>query len=86
MSAAAVPLRVLFVDDEARITRALKALFRDLDALLYDRLTALREILLCADTSVRIVVTPERLVIDEGHHLEDADLFTCLHQADLGGE
>ena len=39
--------------------------FRDIDALLYDRLTALREILLCADTSVRIVVTPERMVIDE---------------------
>ena len=39
--------------------------FRDIDALLYDRLTALREILLCADTSVRIVVTPERMVIHE---------------------
>ncbi|HQW64491.1 MAG TPA: response regulator [Pseudomonadota bacterium] len=32
MSAAAARLRVLFVDDEARITRALKALFRDLEA------------------------------------------------------
>ena len=31
MSAAAARLRVLFVDDEARITRARKALFRDLE-------------------------------------------------------
>ena len=39
--------------------------FRDIDRLLYKRLAALREILLSATTSVRIVVTPERMVIDE---------------------
>ena len=39
--------------------------FRDIDRLLYKRLSALREILLSATTSVRIVVTPERMVIDE---------------------
>jgi arsenite-transporting ATPase len=39
--------------------------FRDADRLLYKRLAALREILLSPRTSVRIVVTPERMVIDE---------------------
>jgi arsenite-transporting ATPase len=39
--------------------------FRDVDRLLYGRLAALREMLLSAATSVRIVVTPERMVIDE---------------------
>ena len=39
--------------------------FRDLDRMLYDRLAHLRERLLDAATSVRIVVTPERMVIDE---------------------
>jgi arsenite-transporting ATPase len=39
--------------------------FRDVDRLLYERIARLREILLSADTSVRIVVTPERMVIDE---------------------
>lgn len=39
--------------------------FRDIDRLLYKRLAALREILLAPTTSVRIVVTPERMVIDE---------------------
>ena len=39
--------------------------FRDIDELLYKRLATLRETLLSADTSVRIVVTPERMVIDE---------------------
>ena len=39
--------------------------FRDLDRMLYERLAKLRERLLEADTSVRIVVTPERMVIDE---------------------
>ncbi|MCX5739273.1 MAG: ArsA family ATPase, partial [Proteobacteria bacterium] len=39
--------------------------FRDIDQLLYKRLATLREMLLSADTSVRIVVTPERMVIDE---------------------
>jgi arsenite-transporting ATPase len=39
--------------------------FRDLDRMLYERLSKLRERLLDASTSVRIVVTPERMVIDE---------------------
>jgi arsenite-transporting ATPase len=39
--------------------------FRDIDRLLYERLAALREILLAPTTSMRIVVTPERMVIDE---------------------
>jgi arsenite/tail-anchored protein-transporting ATPase len=39
--------------------------FRDVDRLLYKRLAALRETLLSDATSVRIVVTPERMVIDE---------------------
>ena len=39
--------------------------FRDVDRLLYKRLAALREILRSDATSVRIVVTPERMVIDE---------------------
>lgn len=39
--------------------------FRDVDRLLYQRLAALREILRSPATSVRIVVTPERMVIDE---------------------
>lgn len=39
--------------------------FRDADALLYRKLHALRERLSSDDTSVRLVVTPERMVIDE---------------------
>jgi arsenite-transporting ATPase len=39
--------------------------FRDVDRLLYERLARLRSRLLSADTSVRLVVTPERMVIDE---------------------
>jgi arsenite-transporting ATPase len=39
--------------------------FRDVDALLYKRLAKLRDVLLSEQTSVRIVVTPERMVIDE---------------------
>lgn len=39
--------------------------FRDLDRMLYERLAKLRERLLDGATSVRIVVTPERMVIDE---------------------
>ncbi|RIK99928.1 MAG: arsenic-transporting ATPase [Proteobacteria bacterium] len=39
--------------------------FRDVDQLLYERLAKLRELLLGDATSVRIVVTPERMVIDE---------------------
>ena len=40
-------------------------LFRDLDALLYQRLAALRARVTSAESSVRLVVTPERMVIDE---------------------
>ena len=39
--------------------------FRDVDRLLYKRLASLRGLLLSDATSVRIVVTPERMVIDE---------------------
>lgn len=39
--------------------------FRDVDRLFYERLAKLRDILRAATTSVRIVVTPERMVIDE---------------------
>lgn len=39
--------------------------FRDLEALLYERLTAIRALLLAPATTVRLVATPERMVIDE---------------------
>lgn len=39
--------------------------FRDIDRMLYARLSKLRERLLDDQASVRIVVTPERMVIDE---------------------
>jgi arsenite-transporting ATPase len=39
--------------------------FRDADALLYRQLRALQRRLTAPETSVRIVVTPERMVIDE---------------------
>jgi arsenite/tail-anchored protein-transporting ATPase len=39
--------------------------FRDVDRLLYKRLVAIRERITGGDSSVRIVVTPERMVIDE---------------------
>ena len=39
--------------------------FRDAEALIYDKLTTLRKRLTDSQTSVRIVVTPERMVIDE---------------------
>jgi arsenite-transporting ATPase len=39
--------------------------FRDVERLLYKRLASLRGLLLSDATSVRIVVTPERMVIDE---------------------
>ncbi len=39
--------------------------FRDAERLIYDKLTTLRERITDARTSVRIVVTPERMVIDE---------------------
>jgi arsenite-transporting ATPase len=39
--------------------------FRDAERLLYERLAQVRSLLLEAATSVRLVVTPERLVIDE---------------------
>jgi arsenite-transporting ATPase len=42
-----------------------RSVFRDADRLLYKRLRRLRRRLLDAQTSVRLVVTPERMVIDE---------------------
>ncbi len=39
--------------------------FRDADELLYSRLRALHARVTCDETSVRLVVTPERMVIDE---------------------
>jgi arsenite-transporting ATPase len=39
--------------------------FRDAERLLYDRLAGVRALLLGTATSVRLVVTPERMVIDE---------------------
>jgi arsenite-transporting ATPase len=39
--------------------------FRDAETLIYDKLTALRKRITNSQTSVRIVVTPERMVIDE---------------------
>jgi len=39
--------------------------FRDVERLLYDTLRRMRERLESSETSVRIVVTPERMVIDE---------------------
>jgi len=41
------------------------AVFRDAEELIYRRLRGLRELLGGAQTSVRLVVTPERMVIDE---------------------
>ena len=39
--------------------------FRDLETLLYDRLAAIRALLLDPATTIRLVATPERMVIDE---------------------
>jgi arsenite-transporting ATPase len=39
--------------------------FRDAETLIYDKLTTLRNRITDSQTSVRIVVTPERMVIDE---------------------
>ncbi len=39
--------------------------FRDVEALIYQKLTTLRKRITDSQTSVRIVVTPERMVIDE---------------------
>jgi arsenite-transporting ATPase len=41
------------------------AVFRDLDRLLYERLRGLHRLVTAASTSVRLVVTPERMVIQE---------------------
>jgi arsenite-transporting ATPase len=50
--------------------------FRDVDALLYRRLTALQKRLTDPATSVRMVVTPERMVIDEARRAHtDLALF-----------
>jgi len=39
--------------------------FREVEELLYRKLAALQHRITCAETSVRLVVTPERMVIDE---------------------
>jgi arsenite-transporting ATPase len=39
--------------------------FRELEELLYERLAAIRALLLAPTTSVRLVTTPERMVVDE---------------------
>jgi len=50
--------------------------FRDADALLYRKLHTLRARLSSTDTSVRLVVTPERMVIDEARRAHtDLALF-----------
>jgi len=50
--------------------------FRDADALLYRKLRALRTRLSSTDTSVRLVLTPERMVIDEARRAHtDLALF-----------
>jgi len=50
--------------------------FRDADALLYRKLRRLRERLSSPDTSVRLVLTPERMVIDEARRAHtDLALF-----------
>ena len=50
--------------------------FRDVERLLYKRLRGVRRLLLRKSTSVRIVVTPERMVIDEARRVyTDLSLF-----------
>jgi arsenite-transporting ATPase len=50
--------------------------FGDLDHLLYRRLRRLRRLVLSRETSLRLVVTPERMVIDEAlRALTDLSLF-----------
>lgn len=39
--------------------------FRELEELLYERLAAIRDLLLAPTTTIRLVATPERMVIDE---------------------
>ena len=51
--------------------------FRDVDRLLYGRLASIRELLVGGRTSVRIVVTPERMVIDEAVR---AHMDLCLFE------
>jgi arsenite-transporting ATPase len=52
------------------------AVFRDLERLLYEKLTRLRSRVGSAQTSVRMVVTPERMVIDEARRaFTDLALF-----------
>jgi len=51
--------------------------FRDADRLLYGRLASIRELLVGGPTSVRIVVTPERMVIDEAVR---AHMDLCLFE------
>jgi arsenite-transporting ATPase len=58
------------------------AVFRDAETLLYRRLRDLRRRLSSADTSVRIVLTPERMVIDEARRLSsDLALFDVPRDA-----
>lgn len=52
------------------------AVFRDLEQLLYERLRRLRALVASARTTVRLVVTPERMVIDEARRaFTDLALF-----------
>jgi arsenite-transporting ATPase len=51
--------------------------FRDVDRLLYGHLASIRELLIGGSTSVRIVVTPERMVIDEAVR---AHMDLCLFE------
>jgi len=51
--------------------------FRDAERLLYGRLASIRELLVRGRTSVRLVVTPERMVIDEAVR---AHMDLCLFE------
>jgi arsenite-transporting ATPase len=55
------------------------AVFRDVDRLLYRRLRALRRRVTAPESSVRLVVTPERMIIDEARRT-----FTELSLFELG--
>lgn len=55
------------------------AVFRELESLLYGKLQRLRRLVGAAETSVRLVVTPERMVIDEARRA-----YTDLALFDVG--
>lgn len=55
------------------------AVFRELETLLYGKLLRLRRLVGARETSVRLVVTPERMVIDEARRA-----FTDLALFDVG--